>query len=796
MSSIIEFEVSNKLKQYGVTGFGREGSTLLLVYEGKSIIFNIQKEGLFKTIIEFEKASKDKIDRQTQQAIIFQLSSDKYYRKVLEDDYNNHKEEEQQENDQHDNTPMTTETDKSEAMEDETARRTIYSVSDAMRRHSGRIAVVGMVVSVSDLYRLLTKAVWKCDVCGKQTEKKIKKTTEPPAKPKECPHCDYPDNFEELHCYINAITLQIQDDVPQTGLDTLQVIVFDNDTEEIHVGENVKIIGKIEKVQDKRSRRYHSVLLAESIEYEHRKKLILTHNDIESIKRFAGKQPVCFKDGIMASLIHHKYRLVKMFAPNVIRHEDKKLALLLSLIGAPETNGIRGRIHELLIGPPGLGKTKLGRELIGARRNSRYVSGKNTTGKSLTGMVLKEEESYILNLGPVPLAKGAVCVINEFDKMNPEEQDNLLDVMEEGEFTVNKFAKLRTIRSPTTIIATANPKNNRWKDRDSISLDEIPFEAIILSRFDIVLVFRDTTEEQANREFAYKKIEYDERHIHHNYNFLEKYIEYARTINLVIITEEARSILNEYWITLKRKEEFACTNRTLESIYRISKAFARLHLCNRVDTKIAYETIDFMNNMLKDFEISIHQMNDPRSIAYDETIKVIQQQKVPIDLIEAIRMVCQKNDQVKHYIGNEFKQSRNKKLKILCNKIIENKSIVRTQHNPTVVQWTDGKTSNNQNNRLRDLSDLSDPHFRGLQLQNNGNSSGDEEENTNLDSNACINDDNSVIAAKDNSRSQRSQGSLQHNGWEQEDKKKEQILGPDKQSGYINLSNEFKDYGE
>ena len=360
--------------------------------------------------------------------------------------------------------------------------------------------------------------------------------------------------------------------------------------------------------------------------------------------------------------------------------------------------------------------------------------------------------------------------------MDPEDQDNLLDVMEEGEFTVNKFAKLRTIRSPTTIIATANPKNNRWKDQGSISLDEIPFEAIILSRFDIVLVFRDTTEEQANREFAYKKIEYDERHIYHNYNFLEKYIEYAKTIS-PFITEEARSILNEYWVRLKRKDEFASTNRTLESIYRISKTFARLHLCNIVDMKIAYETIDFMNNMLKEFEISIYQIKDSRSVAYEETIKLIQQQKAPIELIEAIQMVCQKNDQVKHYIGNVFKQNKNKKLKLLCNKIRENRSITRTQHNPMVVQWMDGNTSKNENNGSSDLSDLSDPHFRGLQIQNSGNISNDDDKNANLDRNTSITYCNSVVAAKDNDRSQGSQGSLQDD--DGEEKKKQQILGPD-----------------
>lgn len=65
MSSIIDFELSEKLKQYGVTRFERQGATLLLVYKDKPIIFNVQKEGLFKTVIGFEKASYIDIKRLT-----------------------------------------------------------------------------------------------------------------------------------------------------------------------------------------------------------------------------------------------------------------------------------------------------------------------------------------------------------------------------------------------------------------------------------------------------------------------------------------------------------------------------------------------------------------------------------------------------------------------------------------------------------------------------------------------------------------------------------------------------------
>jgi replicative DNA helicase Mcm len=316
--------------------------------------------------------------------------------------------------------------------------------------------------------------------------------------------------------------------------------------------------------------------------------------------------------------------------------------------------------------------------------------------------------------------------------------------MEEDEITINKFAKLHTIESPSTIIATANPRNNKWKDHGKIGLDEIPFESVILSRFDIVLIFRDINDEQASREFAYSKTGYDQKHIQHNYNFLEKFVEYARTIEPTI-TEEANSMLNEYWIGLKKKQPLTITNRTLESIHRIAKAFARLYLCDVVDTKIAYQSISFMDKMFSEFYACIDYVPEPRSLAYEETIKVIQQQKAPIDLIEAVKIVCKGNDQIKYYIGNNFEQSKNKKLRELCNRILENGNIQRINSNPIVVRYVtkeaqpdEIKTSNKNQNDLNDLSS------RKKQTKNEKNS----------DEKAAI-----KTSVNENERSQGSQGS-------------------------------------
>jgi DNA replicative helicase MCM subunit Mcm2 (Cdc46/Mcm family) len=84
-------------------------------------------------------------------------------------------------------------------------------------------------------------------------------------------------------------------------------------------------------------------------------------------------------------------RLVAMFAPNVIGHNDAKLGLLRSMVGGRtdhgDDNGRRGRINSLLVGDPGTAKSILARESTKLIPNSRYLNAQNTSGKSLIGIV-------------------------------------------------------------------------------------------------------------------------------------------------------------------------------------------------------------------------------------------------------------------------------------------------------------------------------------------------------------------------------------------------------------------------
>ena len=41
-------------------------------------------------------------------------------------------------------------------------------------------------------------------------------------------------------------------------------------------------------------------------------------------------------------------------------------------------------------------------------------------GLSLTAMVVKEDVTTALKIGPIPRARGKICCINEINKQNPD----------------------------------------------------------------------------------------------------------------------------------------------------------------------------------------------------------------------------------------------------------------------------------------------------------------------------------------------------------------------------------------
>jgi replicative DNA helicase Mcm len=94
---------------------------------------------------------------------------------------------------------------------------------------------------------------------------------------------------------------------------------------------------------------------------------------------------------------------------------------------------MRGDIHILLVGDPGVAKSVMLSFIAGVAPKARYVSGKSATGAGLTATVVKDEilKGWSLEAGAMVLAnKGLVC-IDEFDKMDDEDRSTMHEAMEQ-----------------------------------------------------------------------------------------------------------------------------------------------------------------------------------------------------------------------------------------------------------------------------------------------------------------------------------------------------------------------------
>ncbi len=329
----------------------------------------------------------------------------------------------------------------------------ICSVSEAKRMQSGHIIVNGMIASISTLYLVISKSEWECSNfnCSLQgSETFTPPLLVPPQKLDntagfnvKCFKCNST-AFNVNHTYRHAMTIQVENvdkNADADNIDRLEAVMYDDASAHVVAGEVVNIKGNL-YVQRKldgggKGKKLTGVLHSNEIKYRNKEEIVVTPRDIEIFhkhKKICDRAYTRELEALRRNEpwskkivpMQYKDRIVAMFAPNIIGHNDKKLGLLRSLVGGRadhgNDNGRRGRINTLLVGDPGTAKSLLARETTKIFRNSRYVTAQNASGKSLIAIVDKENDSLFLRLGAVVLAKGAICAINEIGAMSLDDQ--------------------------------------------------------------------------------------------------------------------------------------------------------------------------------------------------------------------------------------------------------------------------------------------------------------------------------------------------------------------------------------
>lgn len=480
------------------------------------------------------------------------------------------------------------------------------------------IAVEGIVVRASPPKQKIVEAVFQHE-CGNEVIVPV--VGDVVEKPVQCPYCHRSTGtwrlLEEKSRFRDFQRLVIQEkpeEIPAGRMPrSIEVDVFDNLVDVTRPGDRVVVVGilKLRGSGAKKVRSlYDTYIEANNIIVSQRmlEEIEITREDEEKIKELA-KDP----------LIRRK--IIASIAPAIYGLWDIKEAIALLLFGGvpktlPDGTRIRGDIHVLMIGDPGTAKSQLLQYVARIAPRAIYTTGKGATAAGLTAAVVRDKQTgeYYLEAGALVLADGGIACIDEIDKMREEDRVAIHEAMEQQTISIAKAGIVARLNSRTSVLAAGNPRYGRYLVNRSIA-ENVNLPPTILSRFDLIFVIRDVPNTERDARLA--------RHIAEvhaaedvikpliDIDMIRKYVAYARKYVRPILSEEARKMLEEFFVEMRRKSletpdsPISITARQLEALIRLAEAHAKMALKPVVTEEDAAEAIRLMKSMLESVGIDV-----------------------------------------------------------------------------------------------------------------------------------------------------------------------------------------------
>jgi replicative DNA helicase Mcm len=293
---------------------------------------------------------------------------------------------------------------------------------------------------------------------------------------------------------------------------------------------------------------------------------------------------------------------------------------------------LRGDIHILLIGDPGVAKSQLLRYMSSLAPRGIYTSGKSASAAGLTAAAVRDDFGdgrWTLEAGALVLADKGLACIDELDKMTEQDRSSLHEAMEAQKISIAKAGINATLQCRCSMLAAANPKYGRFEEETSI-YDQINLPAPLVSRFDLIEILTDKPEKVHDERISSHILDTQERgearmvpegneidgvnveqilsrtsNIKPVYDIetLRKYVAYSKRTT-PIMTPEAKKIIQNSYLSIRKLgsgKSVPITARQLEGYVRLSEASARMRLSPTVteqDANNAAELIEAYLNRI------------------------------------------------------------------------------------------------------------------------------------------------------------------------------------------------------
>ena len=475
----------------------------------------------------------------------------------------------------------------------------IIPLKDLLSKYIGTfVAADGIVRKTDEIRPRIETGVFECRGCMRLHE--VEQTSgNHIIEPSLCSECGGRSFrlLQEESKYIDTQTARMQEPLENLSGGTepkqMLMILEDDLVDELNPGDKVRITGTLKTFREERSGKFKNYIYVNHIEplEQEFEELHLSEEDEEKIIELS-QDPKIYE------------KIIKSTAPSIKGYREVKEAIALQLFGGAskqleDETKLRGDIHILIVGDPGIGKSQILKYVSRLAPRSIYTSGKGTSGAGLTAAAVRDElGGWSLEAGALVLGdQGNVCV-DELDKMRSEDRSALHEALEQQTVSIAKAGIMATLNSRCSVLAAANPKFGRF-DSYKVLAEQIDLPAPIISRFDLIFVIEDKPNKEKDSELAehilkthqYTTIDYEIEP-----ELLRKYIAYARKNVNPRLTEEANEVLKEFYVSTRNsnpEEQSAVpiTARQLEAIIRLAEASAKVKLKDKVEKEDAEKAV-------------------------------------------------------------------------------------------------------------------------------------------------------------------------------------------------------------